>query len=70
MRPVTNFAMMALASALLAPVVVGATASALPVIAAAHVEAAAISEPACARKVKVVYATYGSTGCALAESTR
>ena len=62
--------MMALASALLAPVLVGATASALPVIAMAHVDAAAISDPACARKVKVVYATYGSTGCALAESKR
>jgi hypothetical protein len=65
MRPVTNFAMMALASALLAPVVVGATASALPAIATAYVEAAP-----CARNVRVVYATYGSTGCALAESTR
>ena len=70
MKPVINFAMMALASALLAPVVVGATASALPVITTAHVEAAAIPEPACSRKVKVVYATYGRTGCALAESIR
>ena len=65
MRPVTNFAMMALASALLAPIVVGATASALPVITTGHVEAVP-----CARNVRVVYATYGSTGCALVESTR
>jgi hypothetical protein len=65
MKSVTNFAIIALASALLAPVVVGASASALPIVA---VEIA--PEPACVRKVKVVYAGYGSTGCAPAESTR
>jgi hypothetical protein len=68
MKSVTNFAIIALASALLAPVVVGASASPLPVIAVALAEIA--PEPACVRKVKVVYAGYGSTGCAPAETTR
>jgi hypothetical protein len=63
MKLTTNFAMIAIASALLAPLVVGATAYAIPVEAPAVAEVAAAA-PACARKVKVVYAAFGSTGCA------
>jgi hypothetical protein len=71
MKPVANLAVIALASALLTPIVVGAVGTASPaqatepasvVVAAAP---AAPAEPACARKVKVVYAGYaGATGCA------
>ena len=72
MKPVANFAAIALASALLTPVIVAAVGTGSPaqatepkatVIAAAPAQAAA--EPACARKVKVVYAgCAGATGCA------
>jgi hypothetical protein len=71
MKPVANLAVIALASALLTPMVVGAVERGSPAqvtepqatsIAAAP---AAAAEPACARKVKVVYAGYaGASGCA------
>ena len=77
MKPVANFAVIALASALLTPMVVGAVGSTSP---AQAVEPAmktttttttapvAAAEPICARKVKVVYAGYaGATGCAPAQ---
>ena len=77
MKPVANFAVIALASALLTPMVVGAVGSTSP---AQAVEPAmktttttapapvAAAEPVCARKVKVVYAGYaGATGCAPAQ---
>jgi hypothetical protein len=62
MKLTTNSAMIAIAAALLAPLVVGATAYATPVEAPAVAEVA--TAPACARKVKVVYAAFGTTGCA------
>jgi hypothetical protein len=71
MKPAANLAMIALASALLTPVIVGVVGTGSPAQAtepkAAVVAAApaAVAEPVCARKVKVVYAGYtGSTGCA------
>ena len=75
MKPFANLAVIALASALLTPVVVGtvrATAPAQAVEPARAVapapEAAAATEAPCARKVKVVYAGYtGAPGCAPAQ---
>ena len=72
MKPAANLAMIALASALLTPVIVGVVGTGSPAQAtepkAAVVTAApavAVAEPVCARKVKVVYAGYtGATGCA------
>ena len=75
MKPAANFAVIALASALLTPMVVGAVGSTSP---AQAVEPAmktttapapvAAAEPVCARKVKAVYAGYaGATGCAPAQ---
>lgn len=73
MKPFANLAVIALASALLTPMVVGAVGSTSP---AQAVESAATTapapvaaaEPVCARKVKVVYAGYaGATGCAPAQ---
>ena len=68
MKLTINFAMIAIASALLAPIVVGAAAYATPAEAPALSDEAT-AEPACARKVKVVYAGFGSTGCAPVQST-
>jgi hypothetical protein len=70
MKPVANFAVIALASALLTPVVVGAVGTASParatepVVVAAPAAPAALAEPVCVRKVKVVYGYAGATGCA------
>jgi hypothetical protein len=66
MKLSANFAIIALASALLTPVMVGATAPALAVVATS----VDVPEPACARRIKVVYAGYGVAGCARAEITR
>jgi hypothetical protein len=72
LKPTANIAVIALASALLTPVVVGAIgtgshpaeAALAPLSAAAEAPTPA-PEPACARKVKVVYAGYaGASGCA------
>ena len=69
LKPTANIAVIALASALLTPVVVGAIgtgseAALAPPSAAAEAPAPA-PEPVCARKVKVVYAGYaGASGCA------
>jgi len=71
LKPAANIAAIALASALLTPVVVGAVGTASPAAHAAPATepvvaaAPAPAEPTCARKVKVVYAGYaGATGCA------
>jgi hypothetical protein len=66
MKLSANFAIIALASALLAPVILDATAPAIGVV-ATSVE---VPEAACARRVKVVYAGYGIAGCARAEITQ
>jgi hypothetical protein len=67
LKPTANIAVIALASALLTPVVVGAIGTGshpAPPSAAAEAPAPA-PEPVCARKVKVVYAGYaGASGCA------
>jgi len=72
MKPFANLAVIALASALLTPVVVGTVGSAAPAQAVEPATTApapvAAAEPVCARKVKVVYAGYaGATGCAPAQ---
>jgi hypothetical protein len=76
LKSAANVAVLALASALLTPVVLGAVGTAPPTMEAvaatpappAHDAAAA---PACVRKVKVVYAGYGAnTGCAPTEAVR
>ena len=75
MKPFANLAVIALASALLTPVVVGTVGAAAPAQAVEPAMTAttapapvAAAEPVCARKVKVVYAGYaGATGCAPAQ---
>ena len=75
MKPFANLAVIALASALLTPVVVGTVGAAAPAQAVEPATTAttapapvAAAEPVCARKVKVVYAGYaGATGCAPAQ---
>ena len=75
MKPFANLAVIALASALLTPIVVGTVGAAAPAQAvepartvAPAPEPAAAAEAPCARKVKVVYAGYaGPTGCAPAQ---
>ena len=73
MKPFANLAVIALASALLTPVVVGTVGAAAPAQAveparAVAPEPAAAAEAPCARKVKVVYAGYaGASGCAPAQ---
>jgi hypothetical protein len=71
MKPFANLAVIALAAALLTPVVVGTVGTASPaqatepVAAVATAAPAVAAEPVCARKVKVVYAGYaGASGCA------
>ena len=69
-KPVVELAAIALASALLTPFAVSFAAPPAPEPRHAVVPAAA-PEPACVRKVKVVYAGYaGATGCAPAEGER
>ena len=75
MKPAANFAMIALASALLTPVIVGAVGTGSPAqatepkaVVTSAATAPAAADPVCARKVKVVYAGYtGATGCAPAQ---
>jgi hypothetical protein len=75
LKSAANVAVLALASALLTPVVLGAVGTAPPTMEAVAATPAAAAQvaaaPECVRKVKVVYAGYGaSTGCAPTEAVR